>query len=162
MSVQGSQLQPLQHDDGVSQRGWPLAFEERPGPLDTPCQVWTGYCNRHGYGRKNVAGRWRLVHRLAWEQTHGPVPAGMELCHECDVPPCIAIEHLSLCTHADNMRDAATRGRLGSAKLTPDDVRAVRAALAAGEPRAVVARRFDVSVWTIGGIVRGRVWRWVA
>jgi hypothetical protein len=75
----------------------------------TPCIPWTGAINNHGYGRR---GR-RYAHRMAWEEAHGPIPHGMKVCHHCDTPACVNIEHLFLGTQSDNMRDCAAKGRLG-------------------------------------------------
>ena len=42
---------------------------------------------------------------------YGSIPRKLEVCHHCDVPRCIADEHLFLGTHADNMHDAVMKGR---------------------------------------------------
>jgi hypothetical protein len=49
--------------------------------------------------------------RVAWEVKHGPIPHGMHVLHKCDNPPCVAVEHLFLGTHADNMADKIAKGR---------------------------------------------------
>lgn len=48
-----------------------------------------------------------------------------------------------------------------AAKLTERQVRDIRAAVAAGEKRAVIAARFGVSTQTIMRIARGQTWRHV-
>ena len=76
------------------------------------CLVWMGARNDRGYG--NVArGRQsrQYVHRLMWEQHYGPIPTNMCVCHTCDNPPCIKIEHLFLGTNQDNQLDAVSKGR---------------------------------------------------
>jgi hypothetical protein len=74
------------------------------------CWLWTGSTTPYGYGNFSLGHR-RYVgaHVFAWEQEHGPVPPGMEVCHECDVPRCV--RHLFLGTHTENMRDMAAKGR---------------------------------------------------
>lgn len=50
------------------------------------------------------------VHRLTWEQKHGPIPEGMQVLHSCDNPPCHNEEHLHLGTAADNRQEWEERG----------------------------------------------------
>lgn len=80
-----------------------------PDPA-TGCLLWTGGKNR-GYGRASFGGRMTYIHVWVWQQVNGPVPPGLELRHTCDNPACIAIGHLMLGTHADNMADMVERGR---------------------------------------------------
>lgn len=122
------------------------------------CKIFTGYHDRCGYGNtgRQPGGRSRLAHRVAWEEIHGSVPAGMCVCHACDVRDCINVEHLFLGTHADNMadRDAKGRGSIpdsrgskhGRAKLNENDVRAIR-----------TDSRFNSTIAREYGITRGAV-----
>jgi hypothetical protein len=77
------------------------------------CWLWEGYV-RSGYGRL----RGKSVHRLAWEEVNGPIPAGLSICHRCDVRLCCNPEHLFLGTNADNNRDMSAKGRNGQSKKT--------------------------------------------
>lgn len=99
--------------------------------------MWTGACRTKGYGAIRSGGRKSPVvatHRVAYELAFGPIPAGMSVLHRCDNPPCCDPDHLFLGTHADNMRDMATKGRgrapSGMAnprcRLTDRDVEAIR------------------------------------
>lgn len=77
------------------------------------CWLWTGRCNENGYGRIHVHGRGLVgAHRWSYEHHLGAIPVGMHVLHRCDVRNCVRPDHLFLGTHADNMRDAATKGRL--------------------------------------------------
>jgi hypothetical protein len=85
------------------------------------CLVWTGYVNEDGYGRFSEGGhqgRMVMVHRVAWELVHGPIPDGMRVLHSCDNPPCVLDEHLFLGTQADNVQDMLSKGRASGQSLT--------------------------------------------
>jgi len=74
------------------------------------CVEWTGWTGR-GYGLIRICGKCYRVHRLAWQEKHGPIPAGLFVCHRCDNPSCFNVRHLFLGTQSDNMSDAAAKGR---------------------------------------------------
>lgn len=77
------------------------------------CILWDGPTNgRGGYPVVWLNGRKRLVTHLVWEEETGnPVPSGIFICHRCDTPACIAIDHLFAGTPADNSRDMIAKGR---------------------------------------------------
>jgi hypothetical protein len=75
------------------------------------CWLWTWSVNTSGHGHLRVDGRNRLAHRIAWELTYGPIPAGLSVCHGCDVRRCVRPGHLYLARQAQNMADMAARGR---------------------------------------------------
>lgn len=130
------------------------------------CWTWTGPVDRKGYGlTHNPFSPSSHAHRIAWELTNGPVPAGLVVRHSCDNPPCARPDHLLVGTYADNTRDAVVRGRFPvgeghrSSKLTEASVRAIRAS---SETRDVLARRFGVSPSNVSRIRSGQQWRHVA
>jgi hypothetical protein len=136
------------------------------GGLDA-CWPWTGSVLLSGYGGIGIAGRQIRAHRLAFEIANGPVAEGLVVRHRCDNPICVNPTHLEAGTQRDNLDDMDRRGRRrpargerqASAKLTDDDVRAIRAA--AGSDRAV-AKRFGVGHATVSTIRRRVTWRHVA
>lgn len=129
------------------------------------CWEWRGYRNG-GYGRIRVAGRSVLAHRVSYETWVGPIPAGMQVRHRCDNPPCINPAHLEVGTHLDNMHDMHERGRRadlsgerhGRAKLTWPQVQEIRALVGKVTQREL-ARRFGVSKGTIHYISKNEHWR---
>ena len=78
------------------------------------CWLWTAAVNDAGYGIIGIGGRRDGVeraHRLSWMLYHGPIPAGLVVCHRCDVPACVKPEHLFLGTLSDNHQDMRAKGR---------------------------------------------------
>ena len=78
--------------------------------LTDDCHIWTGAVNREGYGRVQVRvgsnkRKAHLVHRAAYEATHGPESAaGRVIDHVCRVRLCFNVKHLEAVTHAENLR----------------------------------------------------------
>lgn len=99
----------------VAKRFWPRVNKNGPIPSRCPelgpCHLWTGTCDRDGYGQFMRGRKRTRAHRFAWELAHGPVPLGKLVCHHCDNPPCVNEVHLFLGTHKDNGRDRGTKGR---------------------------------------------------
>jgi len=122
----------------------------------------------NGYGRIGIGQRPVLVHRLAWELAHGPIPDGLFVLHRCDNPPCVRLDHLSLGTQQDNMRDTVSRGRhvrgdrVGTAKLTEAAVLEILQRYGTGGvTQKALAAEFGVRQSQIQAIVNGRAWKHV-
>lgn len=79
------------------------------------CWLWTANKNNQGYGLiySLEADRKLLAHRVSWELANGPIPEGMCVLHQCDVPLCVNPSHLFLGTLAENMIDKERKGRSG-------------------------------------------------
>ena len=90
--------------------------------------------NHHGYIQvKTEIGRrrWPFEHRVVWEATHGPLPAGAEVHHINGIRDDNRIENLELTTsHSAHFRnhDLVAMGRKGGlankGKTIPPDIRA--------------------------------------
>jgi hypothetical protein len=100
-------------------------FRAKCAPADDAGHVWwlgaiDGTLDGSGgYGRVQVGSGSDAVittaHRYSWTVEHGPVPAGLVICHRCDEHLCVAAEdHLEAATTADNNWDAVLRARRGS------------------------------------------------
>ena len=74
------------------------------------CIEWSGARSTAGYGQKRMNGKVWYVHRLVFIAKYGPIPEGMYICHTCDNPSCINIEHLFLGSPKDNAADMVDKG----------------------------------------------------
>ena len=121
------------------------------------------------------------AHAFAWKLTyHGPLLPGREVFrHLCDRPDCVEASHIVPGTHAENIAERDTRGRgrwatgprpaarkpkpdgFGatrqgeknpSAKLTADDVQAIRKARAEGRTLESIGRYFGVTATTVSRV----------
>jgi len=129
------------------------------------CIRWTGNVNNKGYGLIGIGAKdTALVHRVAWELANGPIPAGMCLCHRCDVPLCINPAHMFIGSQQDNMADkmqkgrhVALRGHEGpGAKLSEEQARSI---LADARSPSVIAAEFGIGESAVRRIKNGSTWR---
>jgi hypothetical protein len=77
-------------------------IEERPGPMDTPCWVWTGCLSSKKYSSLKIKGRMVRAHRLSYERWVGNIPHGLVIDHLCRVTQCVNPLHLEPVTHRVN------------------------------------------------------------
>jgi len=149
----------------LEERFW-SKVDKSAGP--DSCWLWTRSCaTNNGYGRFWIGDKHMIASRFVYELVHGPIPAGMEVCHHCDTPACVNPKHLFLGTHLDNMRDASAKHRIKYAygtdhpcsKLTNVQARHIRQEHAeTGAPYHVLAKRYRVSETTIGRVLRNESW----
>jgi hypothetical protein len=126
----------------------------------TGCLVWQGSKVNGGYGQITYRRELLRTHRLAWVAHNGAVPSGHYVCHACDNPSCIAIEHLFLGTPQENYRDMRKKGRLKyNAKLAPEQVFEIKRRFAEGESAVAITRDYGVRYDQILAIKNGRAWR---
>lgn len=153
-----------------------------PRGLSTPCFYWTGPYAIDGYGLLWWKGRQRRAHRLMWELFRGEIPAGMVVCHKCDVRHCVNLEHLFVGTTKDNNQDCMAKGRHvhgdaqwqrkyperrkrgvlhWNAKLTPELVRQIREYAAKGKKPTAIGALLGLTRYAVQDVIRGRSWRHV-
>lgn len=122
-------LAPCQHDYSASDVARFWAKVNSAGK--DGCWLWTASSmDTSGHGQFTVRRDGKqfhlYAHRVVWELTRGPIPAGLVICHSCDIPPCVNPDHLFIGTQADNLADARLKGRLReylprTFKFTPDE-----------------------------------------
>lgn len=163
--------------DRIAARFW--AKVDRNGPSRyglEPCWLWRGSTLRSGYGSFVFCGERVLSHRVAFWLANDKWPEHQAL-HRCDVRCCVNPGHLFDGTHADNMADMASKGRAGRGaaaddtrrwgrsrrgrgKLTPDQVRAIRAAYVPEiTSLSELGRAHGVSYRTIALVVGRKIWK---
>ncbi len=133
--------------------------------------LWTG--SRMGlkaeYGQVTLGGARMGSHRAMWILLRGPIPDGLDILHQCGQSLCCNPDHVRPGTHRQNLAEAlaerfgvhwAPRGENHPhAKLTAQNVRDVRAAVARGETQRTQAIRYGVSQVAISHIITGKRWR---
>ncbi len=149
------------------------------------CWLWTKCATAKGYGQTFFEGKLWYTHRLAWTLTHGPIPQGMNVLHNCpsgDNPRCFNPAHLWLGTLAQNNQDMAKKGRAASgdrtgprlhpermkrgeqrrdSKLTDEAVREIRAVWGVMATGRELAKEYGVKEMCISSVVSRKHWRHV-
>lgn len=130
------------------------------------CWIWNGSRKPRGYGHMRFKDKDYNAHRWSYEQANGPIPAGMEIMHTCDVPYCVNPAHLQVGTHQENMKDCKAKGRHSKgetnthAKLTEALVLEIRANPPKGPQQLdEYAAKYGVTAGAIYCAATGRTWR---
>lgn len=150
-------------------------MQQRITRNDNGCWEWNGTYRGKGYGVMAVGGIQGGVytHRLSAHLYHDfELDSDRYVLHRCDNPRCCNPEHLFIGTAKDNLYDCIAKGRfsvanrargerVNTAKLTADDVRAIRQAANQGATFKGLSRQYGVSDVNIRMIVTRRTWRHV-
>lgn len=133
------------------------------------CLLWSGSVTRLGYGVFSVRGRTVMAHRAAVLLAGSPLPPGIDAAHRCHNRLCVSADHVRPLTHAENMAESRglnaasyddRRGeRNWNARLTADDVLAIRSAFSEGAAQETLASRFGITQAAVSQIVNGHRWR---
>jgi hypothetical protein len=101
------------------------------------------------------------VHRLSWEAHFGPIPAHLFVCHVCDNPSCLAIEHLFLGTPKQNVADMQRKGRArhGTTVLTEPLVAEMKRRFCLGQNAREVATAFGLAYATVIAVKNEETWK---
>ena len=137
--------------------------------MQSECWEWTGTLQTSGYGCFGFRGKNQGAHRVAMMLSGVELNAGECVCHRCDNPLCVRVEHLFVGSHADNHRDKMSKGRHGygtapgeahgAHKLTNADVMEVRRLRKSGVRLMRIAEQFGVSHVAVSMIARRVTWK---
>lgn len=136
------------------------------------CWLWTASTTHNGYGQlalpraPGVKHQVTRAHRVSWELHRGPIPAGMDVLHHCDVRRCVNPDHLFLGTNVDNQADMDAKGRRSEpphvrgeannkAVLTEAEVLAIRSAEGTLES---IGARYGIGKSHVSQIKRRELW----
>jgi len=121
-----------------------------------PQRFLTGGARRYGHlwvtlsddeGRKVQRG----VHQLVLEAFVGPVPDGMETCHNDGNPTNNSLANLRYDTHRENTLDMVRHGTY----MPESDVVAIRERYASGDGASAIARAYGISTSHVTSICNG-------
>lgn len=142
-------------------------FDSRLKHTEGGCLEWTGGLGG-GYGKFTFQYRTWRAHRFVWTVLNGEIPAGKDILHRCDNPPCCELAHLFLGDVLVNAQDREAKGRgagrtyLGErnpgAKLTNEQAEQIRRRYIPRHPEhgtRAMAREFGICQPSVSFIVRG-------
>jgi hypothetical protein len=151
--------------------GAPMAFimAALPSTEIVECILWPYAKKSKGYGRVSFKGSAIATNRVVCQLVHGPAPfPKAEAAHECGNAGCINPNHLTWKTPKENAADKVRHGtrlygeRMGSAKLTNNQVAVIKREIRDSVSDVMLARRFGVTRWAIRSIRIGKAWKEVA
>ena len=133
----------------VNERGCHICTSHVLGTSGYPC-IWKD-------------GRNQNMHRVLYEEAHGPLLPDQVVRHVCDDRTCINLKHLVPGTRKQNTADMMERNRqnppvgerAGNAKLTAQAVADIRRS---AETQRVLASRYGVTQSTISKTRSGQRW----
>ena len=96
------------------------------------------------------------ISRYLWEQKYGPIPEKMEVCHKCNTPVCINVEHFELGTHKYNIGMSAKGENHYASKLTEKDVLDIRKAT---DTNKEIAKKYGISSSHVCNIRNRKKWK---
>ena len=140
----------------------------------TGCVEWQGYRGTSGYGQTTLNGKLMACSRAIYMAANGvSLSSEQHVCHKCDNPPCVNLDHLFLGSALENMRDCHAKKRSNNytkpnaylrgekchrSKLTLAQVHEIKARLSIGDTTVAIGKSFGVTTSAIAKIKHGRAW----
>lgn len=151
-------------DDNYRAERW-LYFWENVDVSDNPdgCWNWTGYARKSGYGQFWYGGD-LPASRAVWIMRYGPLKTEDYICHKCDNPKCVRLEHLYKGTVATNNADKI--GKMMGEKSPYHKLKQWQALYIKQskgfESSQSLADFFEVSQSAVKSVFRGDSWSWLS
>lgn len=136
------------------------------------CWLWTASKDKDEYGKFKLFRDGKKIdiraHVFAYQEAHGTITNDILcVCHSCDTPSCVRIDHLFLGTSQDNTKDRNEKGRqargekvTATNKLTEKEVAEIRE-LAAHMSVKQLSDLYQVTCSHIRDIIARRDWKHV-
>jgi uncharacterized protein YceK len=141
--------------DAFARRFWSMTAKRENGCIECVSRS----LSHNGYPKVYFGGHQHAASRVAWIMKNGPIPAGVQVCHRCDNPPCVNLDHLFLGTQRENSLDMVSKGRCKAAKLTLRDVLDIRTINDSGHySHRQIGKMFGIWHTQVGRIVRREQW----
>lgn len=146
------------------------------------CWEWAAsFCGSAKYGGFHTSNGMIRANRVSWFLHHGIDP-DKQVLHDCDNTRCVNPAHLHLGDPFQNMQEKVRRGRanivkgdthysrtnpeklargekIGTSKLTSDDVILLRKMAADGTNRKLLAQKFSLNLRTVFQIIARECWK---
>ncbi len=74
------------------------------------CWLWTG-CKQDGYGRQTINHKQYIATRISYWMHYHVDPGKLDVCHECNNPPCVNPKHLFIDTRSGNQQHCIVENR---------------------------------------------------
>ena len=156
---------------GIAPAGLPMRFIADNVSFDgDECLSWPFARNKNGYPRVFAPADSYLAHRVMCRAAHGNPPAEKPVAaHSCGNghKGCVNPRHLRWADHIENAADRIVHGTSnrgtnnGSAKISPETVRAIVAMRQSGKKIRQVASALGVSEAAVSSVTKGWTWSWL-
>ena len=133
----------------------------------TKCWIWKGSYDSDTYGLFWLKGKTERAHRIIWGYYNGTIPSNQFVCHDCDTPSCVNINHLFLGTNSENTQDKVIKNRqskgsnhsMASTTETELDDLFQRVLLGEIINYDQILREYGISDYKIQQIINGGGWK---
>lgn len=135
--------------------------------IQNGCIIWVGSRDKDGYGKICVQRISFRVHRVAYFTYYGIDPKELLVCHTCNNPSCVNVEHLYLGNQLQNQQQSISEGRSvknlgesnGQHKLTREKVIQIRKLASFGVSQTSISKQYKVRQSVISDIVLNKLWK---